>query len=282
MSHPWQEKTALVTGGAAGIGAAVGEALTSRGATVVLADIDEAGAKERAASVGAARGVGLDISDREQFAEVVGDVIEQHGRLDLLFNIAGIGIGGEVRQLGPEHWDRVIDVNIRGTVHGIEAAYPHMIERGDGHIVNMASLAGFGSLPLLTPYAMSKHAIVGLTASLRAEAAEYGVRVCAVCPGAVETSLLDSRGPEDLPVVSDFDVRRYLMSILGKPYPVDRLAEDVLAGLAKDKPLIFAPAKARLFWRLGRFLPGLVDGEAVKSMRKERALWGDRLPQTNV
>src|SRR5207248_6593438 len=123
----------------------------------------------------------------------------RHGRLDLMVNNAGIGIGGETRELLLAHWDRIIDVNLRGVVHGVHAAYPVMIEQGSGHIVNTASLAGLLPSPGATPYAMTKHAVVGLSLSLRGEAAAYGVRVTAVCPGVVETPILDKGGPDDLP-----------------------------------------------------------------------------------
>jgi NAD(P)-dependent dehydrogenase (short-subunit alcohol dehydrogenase family) len=274
MAPYWHGKVAIVTGAATGIGAALGRALVDRGATVVLTDVDEEGVGEQAERSGAASAVPLDVTDRERFASVVADTVGEHGHIDLLCNIAGIGIGGDVTELSAEAWDRVIDVNIRGTVHGIEAAYPRMVDQGHGHLANMASLAGLGPLPLLTPYAMTKHAIVGLSTSLRFEAAEHGVRVSAICPAAVETRLLDSKGPPDLQSTTTFDARRYLTDIMGAPYPADRLAADVLEGLEKNRALIIAPAKARLFWRLGRFLPGLVAREGVKAMRKERAAMG--------
>ena len=84
-------------------------------------------------------------------------------------------------------------------MHGVHAAYPVMIEQGSGHIVNTASLAGLLPSPGATPYAMTKHGVVGLSLSLRAEAAEHGVRVTAVCPGVVDTPILDKGGPDDLP-----------------------------------------------------------------------------------
>ena len=204
------------------------------------------------------------------FTAVVDDVVERHGRVDLLFNNAGVGVGGDVEDLTPEHWNRVIDVNIRGVVNGVRAVYPHMLERGAGHIVNTASLAGLGPAPLLTPYGMTKHAVVGLSTSLRLEAADRGVRVTALCPSGIDTPLLDSTGPADLPQ-APHDVRRYLRRQLGREYPADEFAVKALRGVTRNKVLVIEPARARFAARLTRFAPGLVARATLGAARKEHA-----------
>src|SRR3546814_10128194 len=103
----------------------------------------------------------------------------------------GISLGGATHEMSAEHWDRIIDVNIRGVVNGIRAVYPSMIQRESGQIVNVASGAGLVAPPFVAAYAMTKNAVVGLSAALRAEAALHGVRVTVLCPGAVETPVLD-------------------------------------------------------------------------------------------
>src|SRR6516225_4102198 len=200
-------RIAIITGAASGIGRALASALVTRGDTVVVADVDGEGA-ERVAGELARRGPGtatsavVDVRDAGTVRALVDQVRDQHGRLDVMVNNAGIGIGGEAGELALAHWERVIDVNLRGVVHGVHAAYPVMIAQRSGHIVNTASLAGLVPAPLLTPYAMTKHAVVGLSLSLRAEAAAHGVRVTAVCPGVVDTPILDSVSPDDLPALS--------------------------------------------------------------------------------
>jgi NAD(P)-dependent dehydrogenase (short-subunit alcohol dehydrogenase family) len=270
-----RDKVAVVTGGASGIGRALGAALAQRGASVVLADIDEIGAKgaadEIAADTGAAvSGAALDVRDPVAYAELVGQVAADRGRIDLLFNNAGIGVGGEVAELTLEHWDRVIDINLRGVVHGVAAAYPVMIRQGHGHIVNTASLAGLLPSPLLVPYATTKHAVVGLSTSLRGEAARHGVRVSVVCPGIIDTPIWDKFEQVDLPAVPS--VRRGIeaarSTLLRRAYPASSLAEGILAGVARNRPVIVAPTHARIAWRVYRLVPRLVIDSGSASMRR--------------
>jgi NAD(P)-dependent dehydrogenase (short-subunit alcohol dehydrogenase family) len=191
-------QVAIVTGGGSGIGAALVRALTARGATVVIADIDEVGAKSVTDSVRAAGGAVstavLDVRDSAAVADLVNQTAAEHGSLDLMFNNAGIAVGGLVEELTLDHWDQVLDVNVRGVVHGVHAAYPLMLRQGHGHIVNNGLAGWLVPGPSLAPYAAAKHA-VGLSLSLRAEGASRGVRVSAVCPGFVDTPLLGRVNP---------------------------------------------------------------------------------------
>jgi NAD(P)-dependent dehydrogenase (short-subunit alcohol dehydrogenase family) len=266
--------TALVTGGASGIGRALGEQLVAAGAHVTLADIDGAKA-ERAASElgggGTARGVQLDVRDARAFQ----DVVEEVGDLDLLFNNAGISIGGPTHDLTAAHWDRVIDVNLRGVVHGVLAAYPAMVERGRGHIVNTASAAGLAAPPFVAAYAATKHAVVGLSLSLRAEAALHGVRISVLCPGSVETGILDRLPDPDLPPTASPPVtaRAYLAVARQTPVPADRLAQQALRRVARNHGIIVLPASARALWYLQRLSPRLMGvATAVLARRVDRTL----------
>jgi NAD(P)-dependent dehydrogenase (short-subunit alcohol dehydrogenase family) len=270
----FQGKVAVVTGAASGIGKALSGALARRGATVVLADIDEAGAKAAADELavgppGRASGVALDVTDADAVAALIERTAYDHGHLDLLFNNAGVGIVGEVRELSLAHWNRAIDVNLRGVVHGVVAAYPLMVRQGRGHIVNTASMAGLLPSPMLTPYGMTKHGVVGLSTSLRMEGAAHGVRVSVVCPGVIDTPLLDKGNPPDLPAVTTIpDARGLLTSTIGRAYPAAALAEDVLDGVARNRPIIVAPRHARVFWRLYRLSPRLVIESGPRLLRR--------------
>jgi NAD(P)-dependent dehydrogenase (short-subunit alcohol dehydrogenase family) len=270
----YQGRVAIVTGAASGIGKALAGTLARRGATVVLADIDEAGAKAAADALaagppGRVSGVALDVTDAEAVAALVERVAQDHGHLDFLFNNAGIAVAGPVSELTLAHWNRTIDVNLRGVVHGVVAAYPIMIRQGRGHIVNTASLAGLLPSPMLTPYGMTKHGVVSLSESLRMEAAEHGVRVSVVCPGVIDTPLLDKGNPPDLPpVVHVPNARTLLTKMIGRAYPAASLAEDVLDGVARNRPIIVTPRHARIPWRIYRISPRLMIETGPRFMRR--------------
>jgi NAD(P)-dependent dehydrogenase (short-subunit alcohol dehydrogenase family) len=272
-------KVALVTGAASGIGKALATELVDRGATVVAADIDGpavvavAGDLERRAG-GSAKAPSrcipavLDVTDADAVAELVSRTAREHGGIDLLFNNAGIGVGGEVKDLSTDHWRRVIDVNLWSVINGVAAAYPLMIAQGRGHIVNTASLSGLLPSPLLVPYSTTKHAVVGLSVGLRVEAATHGVNVSVVCPGVIETPLLDKGNPDDLPDAGVPDIRAMLTAMVGKPYPASSLAADVLDGVAQNRPLIVAPRHARLIWAAYRLAPALLIDQSPKRLRQ--------------
>jgi len=274
MTSNWKGAIAIVTGAASGIGLALSSALLKRGAIVWMVDVDAAGVNQAAAKLGSsAHPVVLDVRDAPGIRDLVQGVARDSGRLDFLFNNAGIGMGGEVYDLTVEHFDRVIDVNIRGVVNGSVAAYPLMVKQRSGHIVNTASLAGLTAVPLLTPYAMTKHAVVGFSSSLRLEATNYGVRVSALCPGAIETPILDKGNPSDLPPLPwKPNARRYLASLAGRrpPYPAGNLAEDALRGVERNQELIISPANARIGAFLYRMLPGMLQSAGQKALMAER------------
>jgi NAD(P)-dependent dehydrogenase (short-subunit alcohol dehydrogenase family) len=276
MASPtrFEGQVAVVTGAASGIGLALSGALARRGAVVVLTDIDGAAVKAAADDIGTrtgarVTGLTLDVTDADAVAAVITGVHREHGHLDLLFNNAGVCIWGLMEDQSLAHWNRVLDVNVGGVLHGIAAAYPLMIDQGHGHIVNTASLAGLVLGPMLISYAMTKHAVVGLSVSLRGEAAAHGVRVSVVCPGLIETPLLDKANPTDLPPVARVpDGRRLLSRSMGTPYPAAALAEDVLAGVARNRAYIVTPRRARLTWAAYRLAPELLARSGPAFLRR--------------
>ena len=187
----YTDAIAIVTGGGSGIGEALGKALARRGALAILADRRPSEAERVAATIrregGRAEAHPLDVRDASAFGALVADVMARHGRLDYLFNNAGIGVAGETKDLAIDDWRAIVEVNVMGVVHGVHAAYPRMASQGFGHVVNTASMAGLMPSPMTVPYGMTKYAVVGLSRSLRAEGAHYGVRVTALCPGVIRT-----------------------------------------------------------------------------------------------
>lgn len=268
-------RTALVTGGASGIGAALGRALVAHGAHVVLADLDGPAAELVAASTpgpGSARGLALDVTDASAVQAAVDGIVAEHGRIDLMFNNAGITFIGNAEDLTLDQWNAIIDVNVRGVVHGVAAAYPAMISQRSGHIINTASMGGLMAAGLLTAYVTTKHAVVGLSMALRTEAAAHGVGVSVVCPAAVDTPILD-KGE-----IGRFKGRDYYLKGQGikKPVDPDELAAVVLAAVAADRAMVIEPVQARLAHRLQRLAPGFVQRSSVGFIAKqrERALRG--------
>lgn len=263
-------RSAIVTGGGSGIGAALSRALAADGAHVVVADIDLGAAEAVVAGLArpgsGSRAVRLDVTDADAVAALVDEVVSTRGGLDLMFANAGITWGGDTELLTLEQWNAIIDVNIRGVVHCVHAAYPHMIARRSGSLVLTASMGGLAPAGLLTSYAMTKHAVVGLGMSLRAEAAGHDVGVTVVCPAAVDTPILD-KGE-----LGGFDGRRYYLDGQGVRTPLDpdALARSVLDGVARNRALVIEPARARATWRLQRLAPGLMDRMLTRYVRSTR------------
>ena len=270
-------RIAVITGGASGIGRAIATALVLRGDTVVVADLDEKGAEKVAARLserGTAEAAALDVTDAGRVAALYRDIADRHGRLDLVFNNAGIAVGGRTDELTLDHWNKTLDVNLRGVIHGVHAAYPILLAQGHGHILNTASLAGLVPAPLMLPYTTTKHAVVGMSLALRAEAAAHGVRVSAICPGFVDTPLLDNANP-DLPATeAGTHAREAALKVQRRLYTPQALARDVLRGVERNQALIVAPASARAAWRGVRLSPEgavRVAGRGIGRLGPDRA-----------
>jgi NAD(P)-dependent dehydrogenase (short-subunit alcohol dehydrogenase family) len=257
----FRDKISIVTGGASGIGKALCGALAEQEAVVVVADIDAARAEDVARSLREkgrrATARALDVRDAAAVKALVDDTAAEHGRLDYIFNNAGIGIAGEERDVSLDDWRKVLDVDLHGVVHGVHAAYALMVRQGSGHIVNTASLAGLVPAGGQISYSTSKYAVVGLSHSLRAEGAGLGVKVSVVCPGFIDTPIFDSpvRGPVD---------RAKLRALVPTGLSPERCARVILRGVARNRATIVVTKHARLLWWLQRASPGTAIWLATK------------------
>jgi NAD(P)-dependent dehydrogenase (short-subunit alcohol dehydrogenase family) len=268
-------KVAIITGGASGIGAAFARALGARGAEVVIADRQTKLGEEVAGGIraqgGRATALEVDVRSLSSMQKMVDETVARTRRIDLLFNNAGIGVAGEMDQYTARDWDDVFDVNLRGVAYGIQCVYPVMIRQGDGHIVNTASMAGLTTPPGSGSYVATKHAVVGISRSLRVEAKRHGVRVTALCPGAIRTPILTGGkyGRNDalgLPAekILDMWARFY-------PMDVDEFANKALRGVQRNAEIIVVPAWWKAFWYLDRLSPWLASKVWDKVLAEMRA-----------
>lgn len=280
MAGPFQDAVAVVTGGASGIGKALSEELGRRGARVVVTDLQEEGARAVAEGIlkagGCASASALDVRDAAAFERLLDDTVAAHGRLDYLFNNAGLAAVGEAQSLPLEHWRRVMDVNLWGVIHGATAAYARMVRQGSGHIVNVASLAGIGGMALGSPYATSKFGVVGLSLTLRAEGADLGIKVSAVCPGYIKSAIFENS------TYVDATQKGTVALIPFKFVEVDVAARKILRGVERNQPLIVFPFYARLLWWLTRLRPQIavnVNRKTARSFRRRKAKADSMLPR---
>ncbi|MUL77554.1 SDR family oxidoreductase [Mycolicibacterium sp. CBMA 226] len=179
----------VVTGGARGIGAKTAELFSRHGAELWIGDVDADVAEQTARRIPRSRSGRLDVTRRESWDQFVGQVLKESGRIDILVNNAGVMPLGAFESEAEDTTDLILDVNVRGVLNGMRTVIPLMVARGNGHVVNVASMAGMIPVPGMVTYNASKFAAVGASLAARTEYAGTGVTVCAVLPSAVRTEL---------------------------------------------------------------------------------------------
>ncbi len=219
-------KVAFITGGGSGIGAATARQMAREGASLVLVDISLDAAQAVANEVGG-MAIAADVSKRAEIEAAIAQAVERHGRIDILFNNAGVGCFGKTPDLDPAEWERVIGIDLNSVFYACHAAIPHMPKPG-GAIINTASISGLAGDYNFTAYNAAKAAVINYTKSMAIDHAREGLRVNALCPGLIATPL--TAATEDLPELK----RDWHANIpMGRPGSPEEMAE-VVCFLASD------------------------------------------------
>lgn len=253
----FRDKTAVITGAGSGIGRALAQGLATRGCHLALADINTENLAETAKLVAASGRVStheLDVASRERVAAFPSEVMRHHPAVDLLFNNAGVAVGGRFLETTEADFDWLFEINFHGVVRMTRAFLPMLLVRPDAHIVNTASLFGIIAPAGQTHYSASKFAVRGFSDALRHELVETTVGVSAVCPGGVATSIASSaRFSATLSKETISHQLEKSRRLLRKP-PAEA-AEIILAGVERRQPRILVGNDARLGAWLERLMP---------------------------
>ena len=242
-------KVAVVTGAASGIGNAVASRLAEEGMKVVLADIEEgplADAEKKLTDAGSTvLAVPTDVTKADQVDALAEKTFATFGTAHVVHNNAGVATGGPMWTLSEQDWQWVLGVNLWGVIHGVRSFVPRMVEQGEGHVVNTASIAGLTSAPMMGPYNVSKHGVVTLSETLAAELALHGspVKVSVLCPGWVNTRIneADRNRPPELQPPAEEDTtmaemgRQMLESLLKSGLHPSEVAGKVLDAIREER-----------------------------------------------
>lgn len=270
----FREKICVVTGGGSGVGREVCRQLAERGANVFVADLNEEAARKTVQEIsdrgGKATASYVDVTDAKSVAALIEAALARYGRLDYMFNNAGITIVGEFRDLPLDELKKVLDVNLTGILHGSHYAYQVMAKQGYGHIVNTAS--GFGLVPGPTnlPYTMAKFGVVGLSETMRCEGLDLGIKVSTVCPGYIRTPMIDNMR------TINADSRDVVSQIPAKMVDPQEAARHILRGVEKNRAIIAFPSYVGVLAFLYRMFPGLFLRYSLTTVRNFRKIRKER------
>jgi NAD(P)-dependent dehydrogenase (short-subunit alcohol dehydrogenase family) len=244
-------KVTVITGAGSGIGRATAMAFAEKGAELVIVDKDEYRITEAAEEI-KARGARVltrkvDVSDRTQVEDLARFVIAERGRVDILYNNAGIGVGGGFDCTSLEVWERIFSVNFWGVLYGIKAFLLHMIERRYGHIVNTSSLAGLYAIPEMSAYCSTKFAVAGLGELLRAEVRKFGIGVSTICPGIINTRVV-ADGYMNLREESRANIQKVMEFYKKFGWPPERVAKAVLSAVRHNRSVVPVGPETWIQW----------------------------------
>jgi 2-hydroxycyclohexanecarboxyl-CoA dehydrogenase len=246
---------ALVTGAGSGIGREISTLLASHGTRVLAVDIHGDAAEKTATLCAEAgpesHGLTCDLSDPAAVAALAEEVHAAHGTLDVLVNNAGVGMTGRLADMTVDDWQWIRGVNLDGVVHGCLSFGPAMVARGRGHVVNLSSGLGYTPRATEIAYCATKAAVLSLSQSLRADWAPKGVGVSAVCPGVINTPIIDTSRF----VGERAERKERLVKSFRRGHPPVLVAREAVRAIREDRPIVFPGTEARAGWWAHRLLP---------------------------
>ena len=272
----FNSKVAVITGAASGIGRALALALARQGAQLALCDLDEAGLEEtRKLTSGGAPKVSthrVDVSDRAAVEQWAHAVIDEHGRVNLLFNNAGVGLSSAIVDMSYEDLEWLMGINFWGVVHGTTSFLPHLIDSGDGHVINLSSVFGLIAVPGQAAYNAAKFAVRGYTECLREELEIMNVGVSATCvhPGGIKTNIARSARVEGetLGAVKR-EAANQRFDQLARTTP-EEAAEQILRAVRRDARRVLVGPDAHVIDVLQRAMPTLYQKIVVSRHQEEQ------------
>jgi NAD(P)-dependent dehydrogenase (short-subunit alcohol dehydrogenase family) len=268
-------KVGVVTGAGSGIGRATALALAERGANLAICDVDDVGLAQTADRIKAlgrevlSQTVDVAQADAMQaFAQATRSAL---GRVDIVVNNAGIGLAGLFVDVPLEAWTKILGINISGVIHGCHAFLPGMIEAdAGGHIVNIASMAGYCQAPGMTAYGTTKFGVLGFSECLRAELSVHGIGVTAVCPGVINTAIVRTSkmyGLNEDPELREQGIRAFER----RNYSPERVAQKILRAVQKNRGVAPISPEAWAGYWVKRLVPGLIAWFARRSAKANQS-----------
>lgn len=256
----FSNKKALVTGAGSGIGRAIALRFAELGVQLTLCDINRSSLAETAALVtekgGRPQVEQTDVSDWDDMQRLADRVHKRVDALDILINNAGVATAGEFLDTPIEDWHWVLGINVMGVVHGCKAFGARMAKAGSGHIVNIASAAGYYAAPDMSCYSASKHAVMGLTESLRIEMAVHGVGVSAICPGVINTNIVKTMRTSGHMTEAQGKITEIYRR---RNYGPELVAEAVVGAIAGNRAVVPVSPEAWALYAAKRLAPDMMD-----------------------
>ena len=270
-------KVAAITGAGSGIGRALAIELAKRGASLALSDVDEVGLAE---TVSLCEGYGvkvsslvLDVSDRDAMFEWADQVADEHGKVNLIFNNAGVALGSVVESMSIEDFEWLMSINFWGVVHGTQAFLPHLKASGDGHVINISSVFGLVSIPTQSAYNAAKFAVRGFTDALRIELEidDSGVSATTIHPGGIKTNIARNARVDEATAELSGDVGdpgdMFEKIAMTKP---SKAAKQILAAVEKNKRRALIGPDAKVFDLVSRLPAGFYQRLLINGAKRQR------------